>query len=708
MIGKTYLLEIGTEELPPKAVNSGIKFFRENLNNLFERFFLIDSPENIQIYGTPRRLSFLVRNLSEKEPDQEKVILGPPAKVAIDENGKYTKAALAFASKNNIDIDNLQIIENEKGRYIGAVVKIEGKKLEDFIKEEIPALIKKIPFPKTMKWNDTDFRFSRPIRWIVSLLDNEVIPFEIAGVKADRYTHLHRFMTKPVGRGERKDIPGASSYEEITKLGFIIAKYEDRKKAIETQITGFADRINATAIIDEDLLDEVTNLTEFPVGILGDFSPEYLILPKEVIITVCKVHQRYFNFEKDGKLIPKFLAFSNTAVPNREVVQRGYEKVLKARLEDALFFYEEDLKHNLEEFYPKLAGIQFHQKLGSMLEKVERNGNIAVLLAKEISFENIQDLKRANKLSKCDLLTEMVKEFDELQGIMGMHYALKQGEKEEIAKAIYEHYLPKTSDDELPSTDIGKILALSDKLDTVISFISIGEKPKASADPFGIRRGAIGIVRLLVEKGIDIDLKEFLEKIKEEAKKEKILKFAEINKNWNVVFDEEIIPEILEFIKGRFISYMKDKGFSTDIINAVVETGSFNLYRNYLKIKSIQEFKENPEFNDVMTVFKRVGRIIPEGFEGEFSQNLLQEKEEKELFKVYQEIKDIFNEKIKEKNYKEAMEELLKLKPYIDSFFDNVMVMVKDEKIKNNRLSLMKMIDSLFKKLADFTKITTL
>ncbi len=708
MIGKTYLLEIGTEELPPKAVNSGIKFFKENLNNLFERFFLIDSPENIQIYGTPRRLSFLVKNLSEKEPDQEKVILGPPVKVAIDEDGKYTKAALAFASKNNIDIDDLQIIENEKGRYIGAVVKIEGKKLEDFIKEEIPALIKKIPFPKTMKWNDTDFRFSRPIRWIVSLLDNGVIPFEIAGVKADRYTHLHRFMTKPVGRGERKNIPEASSYEEITKLGFIIAKYEDRKKAIETQITGFADRINATAIIDEDLLDEVTNLTEFPVGILGDFSPEYLILPKEVIITVCKVHQRYFNFEKDGNLIPKFLAFSNTAVPDREVVQKGYEKVLKARLEDALFFYEEDLKHNLEEFYPKLSGILFHQKLGSMLEKVERNGNIAVLLAKEIGFENIQDLKRANKLSKCDLLTEMVKEFDELQGIMGMHYALKQGEKEEIAKAIYEHYLPKTSDDELPSTDIGKILALADKLDTVISFISIGEKPKASADPFGIRRGAIGIVRLLVEKGIDIDLKEFLEKIREEAKKEKILKFAEINKNWNVVFDEEIIPEILEFIKGRFVSYMKDKGFSTDIINAVVETGSFNLYRNYLKIKSIQEFKENPEFNDVMTVFKRVGRIIPEDFKGEFSQNLLQEKEEKELFKMYQEIKENFNRKIEEKNYKEAMEELLKLKPYIDSFFDNVMVMVKDEKIKNNRLSLMKMIDSLFKKLADFTKITTL
>ena len=708
MVGKTYLLEIGTEELPPKAINSALDFFKNVLKEKFEKFFLVDSPDNIKIYGTPRRISFLLKNLSEKEPDQEKIILGPPAKVAIDENGKFTKAALAFANKNNIDIDNLQIIENEKGKYIGASIKIEGKKIEEFIQEEIPQIINKIPFPKSMKWNSTGFRFSRPIRWIVSLLDEEVITFEIGGVKADRYTHLHRFMTKPVGRGEKKEIPSASSYEEITKLGFIIASYEDRKKAIETQITGFADRINAEPILDEELLDEVTNLTEFPVGILGDFSPEYLILPKEVIITVCKVHQRYFNFQKDGKLIPKFLAFSNTAVPDRNVVQNGYEKVLKARLEDALFFYEEDLKHNLEDFYPKLAGIQFHQKLGSVLDKVERTGNIASVIAEEIGYKNPEDLERANKLSKCDLLTEMVKEFDELQGIMGMHYALKQGEKEEVARAIYEHYLPKTADDELPETATGTILSLSDKLDTVISFISVGEKPKATADPFGIRRAAIGIVRLLVEKGIDIDLEDILNKLKEEAKKRKILKFAEINKDWNLIFDEEVIPEILEFIKGRFIAYLREKGFSQDIINAVVSVGKFNPYRDFLKVQTIQSFKENPEFNDVMTVFKRVGRIIPEGFVESFSEENLKEKEEKELYTVFENVKDSFNRDISEKEYGKALKELLKLKPYIDNFFDNVMVMVEDEKLRKNRLSLMKLIDNMFKKIADFTKITTL
>ena len=707
MTGKTYLLEIGTEELPPKAVNVALNHFKEKIDKIFSNFFLIDSPENITVFGTPRRIGFLLKNLAEKEPDEEKVIIGPPAKVAIDENGKYTKAALAFASKNNIDIDQLKIIENEKGKYIGAVVKIEGKTIEEFLQENIPEIIKSIPFPKTMKWDETEFRFSRPIRWIVSLLDEKVVPFELGKVKADRYTHLHRFMTKPVGRGEKKEIKEASSYEEITKLGFVIAKYEDRKKAVETQLTGFANTINATPIIDEELLDEVVNLTEFPVGILGDFSPEYLVLPKEVIITVCKTHQRYFNFEKDGQLIPKFLAFSNTSVPDREVVKKGYEKVLKARLEDALFFYEEDLKHNLEDFYPKLAGIQFHQKLGSMLEKVERNGNIAVLIAKETDFEKIDDLLRANKLSKCDLLTEMVKEFDELQGIMGMHYALKQGEKEEVAKAIYEHYLPKGSSDEMPETKIGTILALADKLDTVISFLSIGEKPRATADPYGIRRAAIGIVRLLVEKEIDIDLKELLKKIKEEQKISNILKFAQLSKEWNIVFDEEIIPEILEFINGRFVAYLKEKGYSSDIINSVVSTGFYNLYRNYLKIKSIQNFKENPEFNDVMTVFKRVGRIIPEGFKEEFSEDILQEKEEKELYEKFKDVKKDFEEKVQEKEYKKALEELLKLKPFIDNFFDNVMVMVEDEKVRKNRLSLMKKIDNLFKKLADFTKITT-
>ncbi|WP_297456570.1 glycine--tRNA ligase subunit beta [Persephonella sp.] len=704
---KNYLLEIGTEELPPKAVNAAIKYFKEKLPELFEKFFTYNTPENIEVFGTPRRIGFILKNLNEKEPDQEKVLIGPPAKVAINNEGKYTKAALAFASKNNIPIEELQIIENEKGRYIGAKVLIQGKAVSEHITEIIPSLISSIPFPKTMKWNSTEYRFSRPIRWIVSLLDNEIIPIEIAGVKADRYTHLHRFMTQPVGRGERKEIPDPSLYTEITKLGYVLAKYEEREKSIRTQIEGFARTLDAQPIIDEELLDEVVNLTEFPVGILGDFSPEYLVLPKEVIITVCKVHQRYFNFEKNGQLIPKFLAISNTAVPDRSVVQHGYEKVLKARLEDALFFYEEDLKHNLEDFYPKLEGIQFHQKLGSMLEKVQRNGEIAKLIAEKVSYENLQDLERANKLSKCDLLTEMVKEFDELQGIMGMHYAEKQGEKPEVARAIYDHYLPKTSDDELPQTDIGTILALSDKLDTVLSFLSIGEKPKATADPYGIRRNAIGIVRILVEKPLDISLREILEDIQKEAAKAKILKFAEINKNWKTVYQQEIIPEVLDFIKGRFVAYMKEKGYDTDIINSVVAADTeFNLYRNYLKINSIQQLKQNPEFENIMTVFKRVGKIIPEGFSGQFEPELLQQEEEKELYAKVQEVEKEFIQNIESKKYTEALEDLLKLKPYIDRFFDNVMVMVEDKKLRENRLSLMKLINKMFQKIADFTKIT--
>ncbi|RUM60576.1 MAG: glycine--tRNA ligase subunit beta [Persephonella sp.] len=702
-----YLLEIGTEELPPSAVNIGRKYFEENLTKIFEKFFYIDSPENIEIFATPRRLAFLVKNLKEKEEDEEKIILGPPLKVAVDSEGKYTKPALAFAKKNNIDIDKLEVIENERGKYIGAKIKVEGKKIEDYIKEVIPNFISKIPFPKSMRWNESNYRFSRPIRWIVSLLDNRVISLEIASLKGDRYTYLHRFMTKPIGRGERKEIPDALSYSQILKLGFVIPKYEERKEAIKTQIEGFARTLDAEPIIDEDLLDEVVNLTEFPVGILGDFSPKYLILPKEVIITVCKVHQRYFNFQKNGELIPKFLAISNIAPKNRELVQRGYEKVLKARLEDALFFYEEDLKHNLIEFYPKLAGIQFHQKLGSMLDKVERNGNIALLLAKELGIDKKEDLIRANKLSKCDLLTEMVKEFDELQGLMGMYYALKQGEKEEVAKAIYEHYLPKTGDDDLPQTNIGTILALADKLDTVISFLSIGEKPKATADPFGIRRNSIGIVRLLVEKGIDLDLEDFLKEIGKEARKRKILKFAELSEDWNIIFDESVIPEVIDFINSRFISYMKEKGFDTDIINSVISISKGNLYKNYLKIKAIQELKNNPQFEEIMTVFKRVGRIIPDSFIINFSEKLLKEKEEKELYEKYLEIEKEVDRLVNQKNYKDALNKLLELKKYIDNFFDNVMVMVKEEEIKTNRLSLMKLIDNTFRKIADFTKITT-
>ncbi|WP_457621349.1 glycine--tRNA ligase subunit beta [Persephonella sp.] len=704
---KKYLLEIGCEELPPKAVNTAISYFKEKLEESFENFFEYNTDENITVFGTPRRIGFILNNLREKEPPEEKTLLGPPAKVGIDENGNFTKAALAFASKNNIPVDTLKIIENNKGKYIGATITKEGKDIRTYIQEVIPDLISKIPFPKLMRWNDTGFRFSRPVRWIVSLLDSEVVSFSIAGLDADRYTYLHRFMTAPLGRGEKKEIPDVDSYFQIMKLGFIIPAYDERKEAIRTQITGLASSINAEPIIDEDLLDEVTNLTEFPVGILGDFSPEYLILPKEVIVTVCKVHQRYFNFEREGKLLPKFLAFSNTAVKDKDKIKAGYEKVLKARLEDALFFYEEDLKHNLEEFYPKLEGIQFHHKLGSMLDKVKRNREIAILLSKKLKLENIKDLLRANKLSKCDLLTEMVREFDELQGIMGMHYALKQGEKPEVAKAIFEHYLPRTSDDQLPETEIGTILSLSDKLDTVISFISIGEKPKATADPFGIRRNSIGIVRLLVEKNIDIDLKDFLQDISREARKVKILRLADIEKEWKLIFDEKTIPEILDFIKGRFIAYLKEKGFDTDIINSVVSVDSYNLYRNYLKVTSIQELKNNPEFSDIMTVFKRVGRIIPEDFQEEFNPESLVQEEEKELYAAYRKINEIFSKDVENRRYSEALNELVKIKPFIDRFFDNVMVMTEDKNLRKNRLSLMKLINNMFRKIADFTKITT-
>ncbi len=703
----TYLLEIGTEELPPKAVNIARQYLKEKLHETFFDFFEFISEENIKEFATPRRIGFLIKNLKLQQEPKKKVIIGPPAKVAIDENGKYTKAALAFAAKNNIPIENLTVIENEKGRYIGAEIVEEGKKLEDTIKEEIPKLILSIPFPKTMRWDNSGIRFSRPIRWLVSLLDENVVDIKVGNVKADRYTHLHRFMTSPVGRGEKKEIPHPEKYEEILKMGFIIPNYDDRKVAIETQAEGFANQLDAKPILDEELLDEITNLTEFPVGILGDFSPEYLILPKEVIITVCKVHQRYFNFEKDGKLIPKFLAFSNTAVKDREKVKQGYEKVLRARLEDALFFYKEDLKHNLEEFYPKLEGVQFHHKLGSMLEKTKRNEGIAKIIAKQLDYQDTADLERANKLSKCDLLTEMVKEFDELQGIMGMHYALKQGEKEEVAKAIYEHYLPKTADDEVPSTQIGKILSLADKLDTVISFLSIGEKPKGASDPYGIRRATIGIIKNLIENQIDLDIGNLLKEIAKEARKNKILKFADLNQNWEPVFNDEVIPEIIDFIKGRLAAYLKEKGIDTDVVNAVLDTNELNPYKIYLKAKAIQDMKQNPEFNSIMTVFKRVGRIIPKRFKPEFDEKNLTESAEKELYNAYLSVKEEYEGEIAQKQYDQALATLIKLKPKIDNFFDNVMVMVDDERIKKNRLSLLNLIDNLFKKIANFEKITT-
>ncbi|PMP77194.1 MAG: glycine--tRNA ligase subunit beta [Sulfurihydrogenibium sp.] len=673
---RTYLLEIGCEELPPKAILTYKDFLKNYIQENFKDFFLYDSPENIKVFATPRRLAVLVKNLRDKQPPKQQIIIGPPYKVAVDEEGKFTKAAISFAQKNNIPIENLQKIENEKGQYIGAIITQEGKDIKTHILESVQNLFKSFPQLKSMVWNSSSYRFPRPIRWIVSLLDEEVLTFTIANVKADRYTYLHRFMTKPIGRGEKKELKNALEYEEITKLGFIIASYEDRKNAVKTQYEGFAKSLDAQTIQDNELLDEITCLTEFPVGIVGEFSPEYLTLPEEVIITVCKHHQRYLNFKKDGRLIPKFLAFSNTAVKDRDVVKAGYEKVLKARLEDALFFYKEDLKIKLDDNIEKLKGVQFHEKLGSLYDKVLRNLELAKNLAEKLDYKDKAKLERAVLLSKADLLTNMVKEFDELQGIMGMYYAIKQGEDEEVAKAIYEHYLPKTADDELPQTQLGTILALADKIDTVVSFFKIGEIPKASADPFAVRRNAIGIVRLLVEKQIDLDLSD-------------------------VVKDQQV----LDFILGRLESYLQSEGYKTDIINAVISLKDSNIYRNYLKVKTLQNISLREDFENIIQVFKRVGNIIPENFEGKVDVSLFQTNYEKDLYEKVLAVKDEYIKLVESKSYKDAMTKLIELKPYIDSFFDNVMIMVNDEKIKNNRLSILKEINELFKYFADFTKI---
>lgn len=672
---KSYLLEIGCEELPPKAILTYKEFLREFFNTNFQNFFAYTT-DNIKVYASPRRLAVLVENLKEKEDSENTTLIGPPYKVAVDNEGRFTKAAISFAEKNSIPLEKLQKITTDKGEYIGAVVEKEGKDIKLHIQTVLSNFFKEFPQLKSMKWNSSDYRFPRPIRWIVSLLDDEVIDFTIANVKADRYTYLHRFMTSSIGRGERKEINHAKDYEEITKLGFIIANYEERKKSIFTQYEGFARQLNAEIIKDEDLIDEITCLTEFPIGIVGEFFPSYLILPKEVIITVCKHHQRYLNFIKDGKLIPQFLAFSNNAVKDRNIVKNGYEKVLKARLEDALFFYNEDLKKKLEDNIEKLKGIQFHEKLGSVYDKVIRNLELSKKIANLLDYKEIQKLERAVLLSKADLTTEMVKEFDELQGIMGMYYAQKQGEDEEVARAIYEHYLPKTSDDELPETSLGTISALADKIDTVYSFIKIGEIPKASTDPFGIRRNAIGIVRVLVEKEIDLDLRD-------------------------LIYDENVV----DFILSRLESYLQSKGFKTDTINAVLSLKDANLYRNYLKVKALTILKENPAYENVIKVFKRIGNIIPQTFNGVFSLDLAENSFEKELYEKFVEIKAKFLGLINGKNYINALSLLLELKPYIDRFFDNVMIMVEDERIKNNRLGLLKEINDLFKNIADFTKL---
>ncbi len=678
--------EIGTEELPASFVKIGMDLLNSKFSDLLNKNQI--KFNKINTFGTPRRIGFYISEIYLKQEDSIIEQTGPAKRVAFDENGNPTKAAIGFAKSQGVDVKDLEIIVTPKGEYVGVKKIIKGKETYEILKEKFPEFIKSIVFPKNMRWGKEKITFGRPIKWIIALLGDKIIEFEYGSYKSQKFSKGHRFLSP-----EKFEIKNYNQYLTELKKRWVIADFEERKKFLVNQINEIANKKNFIVDDDEELLDEVTNLVEYPFPVVGEFEEQFLKLPKEVVITTMKVHQKYFPvYDNNRKLLNYFVTISNNKAKDMEVIKKGNERVIRARLNDASFFFEEDRKYKLDYFVEKLRKVIFYNKLGTSYEKMERFKDIAVYLANTLNPDKAKVTERAAYLCKGDLETNMVYEFPELQGIMGKYYALHSGESEEVANAIYEHYLPRFSGDEIPKTDAGAFISIGDRIDSITGFFIINEIPTGNADPFALRRHALAIINIILKKGYRISLNELIDR----AISLYLTKFQKI--------DKKVKSSIIEFIKQRFRNFMTEK-FNYDEIDAVIDVDFDDIYRSYKKIEALHKMKKDEIFINLITPFKRIANITKDWDETIVVPEYFSTNEEKDLYKYFNEINENFQKEIKNENFINALKELTKLKEPIDNFFDNVLVMEKDEKLKKNRLSLLKTIYNSFISVGDLKKL---
>ncbi|HOO90448.1 MAG TPA: glycine--tRNA ligase subunit beta [Syntrophales bacterium] len=688
-MAKELLLEIGTEEIPaafmPKALED------------MERIITKEFSENrighgrIQTMGTPRRLLLSVLNVDEKQEDQLLEKMGPSTNVAFDKEGNPTKAAIGFARGQGMDVSDLEIVETPKGKQICARKKILGEDTKTILTALLPRFIMSIPFRKSMRWMDLDIRFPRPIHWMLALFGNEVVPFSIENITSGNTSCGHRFMAP-----DPFTVDGFEDYLKKAEERFVIVDPERRKKIIQDEAKAAAQAVSGSVLENEDLLGEVSFLVEYPSVVCGTFDREYLTLPKEVLTTAMMKHQKYFPvIDSQGKLLPHFITVNNTVARDPSVVTRGNEKVIRARLADARFFFEEDQKTPLENHLEDLKDVVFHRTLGTSYEKVMQFRELATYLTEEIGLPIGDTVDRVAILSKADLETQMVYEFTELQGVMGREYALLQGENPVVAQAIYEHYLPIAAGGDLPETDEGAIVSIADKMDTIVGFFGINLIPTGTADPFALRRQALGIINIILTKGYAIKLDELI------GRSIAILG-SKVQRD-----PEETKANVLDFFKGRFENQLVSQGHPYDVVNAVLALGISDIVQSLRKIEAMENFKTHPDFEPLAIAFKRVVNILKEFRGGFIDAAFFDSTAESNLYDSFINIRERANGCIDEGRYSDALSEMATLRKPVDAFFEEVMVMAEDEKIRFNRLSLLEEISDLFYRIADFSRIVT-
>jgi glycyl-tRNA synthetase beta chain len=688
---KSLLLEIGSEEIPAGFIPIALAFMQERMEKIFKELNLDHG--TIKAFGTPRRLAVMVEKIPENLPDAKETKMGPPKKIAFDESGNPTKVALGFANSAGVDIADITIANTPKGEYLCVSKVTPGRPAEEVLPGILSQIIGEIPFRKTMKWANPEVRFARPVHWILSLYGDKILPVSFGDVTAGNISAGNRFMArKPI------KIKTPKAYETALEKAYVIPDVERRKNLIWEKATEIAGKINGE-IRDKDLLDEVVNLVEYPHMIMGNFDERFLDMPKEVLVTVMKHHQRYFPVYKSGdetKLMSCFLGASNIIPKDEAIVRTGYERVLKARLEDGKYFFTEDLKTPLEEYARRLADVVFHKDLGTSHEKVERFTRIATTIAEQIAPDKKDKVKSAAMLCKGDLNSLMVYEFPELQGIMGREYALKQGIDPEVAVAIYEHYLPTSSKADLPQGIVGALVGIADRIDTICGCFGIGEIPTGTSDPYALRRQAIAILNIVLDKGYRISLPKLIS-LSLELLSSKIKGDAQTLKQ-----------QILEFFKSRFVMILQDRGISGDVVEAALAPGFDDPVDAFMRASALNLAKEEPWFASICAASKRVENILKKvAIDTSLSPDLFAQQEEKDLYAKFKEVEAPFVDYAAKGDYASALKLLASLKSPIDTFFDKVLVMAEDANVKNNRIALLKGLVDMFSGIARFSCVRT-
>ena len=687
-MAQDFLVELGTEELPPKALHTLMQAFADGIEQGLKNAEL--SYGSVKAYASPRRLAVAVSDLAEQQQDKQIEKHGPAVAAAFDKDGNPTKAAQGFARGAGISVDELARVQTDKGERLAFISEQKGEATKNLLGDIVAGSLAQLPIPKRMRWGARKEEFVRPVHWLLMLFGNDVVNAEVLGLNSGNTTRGHRFHCN-----RELTVSSANDYvQQLREPGFVVADFAERREMIREQVQAEANNVNGEAVIDEDLLDEVTALVEWPVALTGRFEKRFLEVPAEALISSMKEHQKYFHVvDEDGNLMPFFITVSNIESKDAKQVIEGNERVIRPRLSDAAFFFETDKKTSLEARREKLKSIVFQQKLGTVYDKTERLAKLAAAIAEKIGGDTAL-AQRAAQLCKSDLVTEMVFEFADMQGIAGYYYAENDGEPLDVAKAMYEQYMPKFAGDELPVSETGTIIALADRIDTLVGIFGIGQPPSGSRDPFALRRASLGVLRILVEKNIDLDLRELLTLARDGYPRTALAEH------------DTVVEQTLAYMIERFRARFEDAGIKAEVFLAVSARKLSRPLDIDNRVKAVHSFSQLPEAEALAAANKRVSNILAK-LDGpapsEVDQSLLQEDAEKALYLAIRDAEEAVAPLYAQARFEEGLAGLSGLRETVDNFFDGVMVMAEDEQLRNNRLALLAQLRALFLEAADIS-----